>query len=207
MADSKQTYDVIVVGSGASGGWACKRLAEAGLKVALLEAGRPQSDKNFTEHKPLFDLKYRDLAKSVITKTRPIQTGFDICTEYNYEWFANDLDEPYSTPDDKPFHWLGRVRMTGGRTNVWGRVSLRFSEFDFQAASHDGHGENWPIAYKDIEPYYDLVEEYVGICGQGPSDHPELAHWLQEQGIESMSLNPDTVVETWMFLAQQQKGG
>ena len=166
MNDSKQTFDIIVVGSGASGGWACKRLAEAGLKVALLEAGRPQSDKNFSEHKPLFDLKYRDLAKAVVMKTRPIQTGFDICTEYNYEWFANDLDEPYSTPDDKPFHWLGRLRMTGGRTNVWGRVSLRFSDFDFQAASHDGQGENWPITYKDIEPYYDLVEGYVGICGQ-----------------------------------------
>jgi len=175
MADSTQTYDVIVVGSGASGGWACKRLAEAGLKVALLEAGRPQSDKNFTEHKPLFDLKYRDLAKSMITKTRPIQSGFDICTEYNYEWFANDLDEPYSTPDDKPFHWLGRVRMTGGRTNVWGRVSLRFSDFDFRAASHDGQGENWPITYKEIEPYYDLVEEYVGICGlaEGLSHLPD----------------------------------
>jgi choline dehydrogenase-like flavoprotein len=166
MADSKQTFDVIVVGSGASGGWACKRLAEAGLKVALLEAGRPQSDKNFTEHKPLFELKYRDLAKPLVTKTRPIQTGFDICTEYNYDWFANDLEEPYSTPNDQPFHWLGRVRMTGGRTNVWGRVSLRFSDFDFQAASHDGQGENWPITYKDIEPYYDLVEQYVGICGQ-----------------------------------------
>lgn len=163
---SKQSFDVIVVGSGASGGWACKRLAEAGLKVALLEAGRPQSNSNFTEHKPLFDLKYRDLASSIIKKTRPIQTGFDICTEYNYEWFCNDLDEPYSTPDDKPFHWLGRLRMTGGRTNVWGRVSLRFSDFDFQAANHDGHGENWPIRYKDIEPYYDLVEDYVGICGQ-----------------------------------------
>ena len=93
MADKKQTFDVIVVGSGASGGWACKRLAEAGLKVALLEAGAPQSFKNFTEHKPLFDLKYRDLNRSMIKKTRPIQTGFDICTEYNYEWFANDLDE------------------------------------------------------------------------------------------------------------------
>src|ERR1044071_1563710 len=78
MADKKQTFDVIVVGSGASGGWACKRLAEAGLKVALLEAGAPQSSKNFTEHKPLFDLKYRDLNRSMVRKTQPIQTGFDI---------------------------------------------------------------------------------------------------------------------------------
>ncbi len=172
---STQSYDVIVVGSGASGGWACKRLAEAGLKVALLEAGRPQSNSNFTEHKPLFELKYRDLAPEIVRKTRPIQSGFDICTEYNYEWFCNDLEEPYTTPSDKPFHWLGRVRMTGGRTNVWGRVSLRFSDFDFKAASHDGFGENWPLSYKDLEPYYDLVENYVGVCGQaeGLSELPD----------------------------------
>jgi len=159
-------FDVLVVGSGASGGWACKRLAEAGLKVALLEAGRPQSSSNFTEHKPVFDLKYHNLAPEIVRKTRPIQSEFDICTEYNYEWFCNDLEEPYTTPADKPFHWLGRLRMTGGRTNVWGRVSLRFSDFDLKAASHDGYGENWPLSYRDLEPYYDLVEEYVGICGQ-----------------------------------------
>ena len=84
---SKRTFDVLVVGSGASGGWACKRLAEAGLEVALLEAGRPQSPKNFTEHVPPFDLKYRNLVPELVRKTRPIQSKFDICSEYNYEWF------------------------------------------------------------------------------------------------------------------------
>lgn len=132
----------------------------------MLEAGRPQSPGNFTEHKPIFDLKYRNLVPEIVRKTRPIQSEFDICNEYNYEWFCNDLEEPYSTPADKPFHWLGRLRMTGGRTNVWGRVCLRFSDFDLKAASYDGHGEDWPLSYKDLEPYYDLVEEYVGICGQ-----------------------------------------
>src|SRR3989475_12433747 len=93
-------YDVIVVGSGASGGWACKRLAEAGLKVALVDAGRPQSDQNFTEHVPHFKLRYRDQAPSVIRKTRPVQKDCYACTEYNYDWFANDLEEPYTTPKD-----------------------------------------------------------------------------------------------------------
>ncbi len=163
--DAPQRYDVVVVGSGASGGWACKRLAEAGLKVALVEAGRAQSDANFTEHKPAFELKYRDRATELLAKTRPIQSHFEVCSEYNYDWFCNDLEEPYTTPDDKPFWWMGRVRMTGGRTNVWGRVSLRFSEWDFKAASRDGYGEDWPLGYQDLGAYYDLVEEYVGVTG------------------------------------------
>ena len=164
--DTTNKFDVIVVGSGASGGWACKRLAEAGLKVALLEAGRPQSFHNFTEHKPRFELKYHNLSQELIRKTRPVQSVFEVCNEYNYDWFTNDLEEPYSTPTDKPFLWIGRMRITGGRTNVWGRVSLRYSDFDFKAADHDGYGENWPLSYKDLEPYYDLVESYIGVCGQ-----------------------------------------
>jgi choline dehydrogenase-like flavoprotein len=160
----RQQYDAVVVGSGASGGWASKRLAEAGLKVALLEAGKPQSDRNFTEHKPEFELKYRNRAEELLRKTRPVQRNL-ACSEYNYNWFVNDLEEPYTTPADQPFWWMGRLRVTGGRTNVWGRVSLRFSDLDFKAFSHDGYGQDWPLGYKDLEPYYDLVERYVGVTG------------------------------------------
>jgi choline dehydrogenase-like flavoprotein len=164
-AATQRSFDVLVVGSGASGGWAAKRLAEAGLKVAILEAGRPQSDKNFTEHQPQFELKYRNMAHEIIRKTRPVQSVFDVCSEHNYDWFCNDIEEPYTTPKDQPFLWMGRVRMVGGRTNVWGRVSLRFSDWDFKAASHDGFGEDWPITYADIAPYYDIVEKYIGVTG------------------------------------------
>ena len=164
-AATQRSFDVLVVGSGASGGWAAKRLAEAGLKVAILEAGRPQSDNNFTEHQPQFKLKYRNMAHEIIRKTRPVQSVFDVCSEYNYDWFCNDIEEPYTTPKDQPFLWMGRVRMVGGRTNVWGRVSLRFSDWDFKAASHDGFGEDWPITYADIAPYYDIVEKYIGVTG------------------------------------------
>ena len=163
---SKQRFDVIVVGSGASGGWAAKRLAEAGVKVALLDCGRPQSDQNFTEHMPAFELKYRNRVPEVIRRTRPIQKDCYACTEFNYQWFSNDIDEPYATAPGTQFSWQGRVRMVGGRTNVWGRVSLRLSDLDLKAASFDGFGADWPLAYKDLEPYYDLVEEYVGVSGR-----------------------------------------
>ena len=161
----ENNFDVIVVGSGATGGWAVKRLAEAGLKVALVDCGRVQSDKNFTEHMQPYELKYRDRAPEIIKKTRPIQKDCYACMEYNYDWFANDLDEPYTTADKMPFSWQGRLRVTGGRTNVWGRQSYRLSDLDFKAASHDGYGEDWPLSYKDLAPYYDIVEDYVGITG------------------------------------------
>jgi choline dehydrogenase-like flavoprotein len=158
-----EQYDAIVVGSGATGGWAAKRLSEAGLKVALLEAGRDVSPKEFTEHMPAYKLKYRNLSPEV-ARTRPIQKQCYACMEYNYDWFVNDLENPYSTPAGKPFTWQ-RLRIVGGRTLVWGRQSYRMSDLDFKAASHDGYGENWPISYKDVEPYYDIVEQYIGISG------------------------------------------
>lgn len=156
-------YDAVVVGSGATGGWAAKRLAEAGLKVALLEAGRTVTPKEFTEHIPAYKLKYRDHSPE-IERTRPIQKQCYACMEYNYEWFVNDLENPYSTPPDKPFTWQ-RLRILGGRSLVWGRQSYRMSDADFKAASHDGYGDDWPISYADIAPYYDIVEQYVGITG------------------------------------------
>src|SRR6476646_9290176 len=159
----EQTYDVIVVGSGATGGWAAKQCAEAGLKVALLEAGRAVSPKEFTEHMPAYKLKYRDHSPEVV-RTRPVQKQCYACMEYNYEWFVNDLENPYSTPPGKPFTWQ-RLRILGGRSLVWGRQSYRLSDNDFKAASRDGYGDDWPISFADLAPYYDIVERYVGISG------------------------------------------
>jgi choline dehydrogenase-like flavoprotein len=159
-------FDVIVVGSGASGGWAAKRLSEAGIKVALLEAGKPQGNSDFREHVPAFDLQYRDKASDWIRRTRPRQRDCYACREWNYKWFVNDLEEPYTNPADKPFSWQGRTRVVGGRTNVWGRQCYRLSEQDLKGKSFDGYGEDWPITYKDLVPYYELVEDYVGISGQ-----------------------------------------
>jgi choline dehydrogenase-like flavoprotein len=160
-----RTYDAIVVGSGATGGWAAKRLSEAGLEVAMLEAGRDVSPREFTEHKSVFELKYRNMrGAGDWRKTRPVQTQCYACTEYNYDWFVDDLENPYSTPSDKPFSWQ-RLRIVGGRTLCWGRQSYRLSDLDLKAASLDGYGQDWPVSYKDLAPFYDIVEEYVGISG------------------------------------------
>ena len=164
----QQTYDAIVVGSGATGGWAAKRLCEAGLKVALVEAGRPVTAKEFTEHIPSFQLKYRNHSPEVM-RTRPIQRQCYACMEYNYEWFVNDLENPYSTPPDKPFTWQ-RLRILGGRSLVWGRQSYRLSDVDFKAASRDGYDVDWPFSYADLAPFYDIVERYVGISGAAEKD-------------------------------------
>jgi choline dehydrogenase-like flavoprotein len=168
-------FDVLVIGSGASGGWVAKQLTEAGVQVALLEAGRPHTAKDFREHGRPFDLKYRDRAPDLIRRTRPKQKDCYACTEHNYDWFVNDLEEPYTTPADKPFSWQGRTRIVGGRTNVWGRQSYRLSDLDFKAASFDGYGEDWPLSYADLAAYYDRVEEYVGITGmaEGVDELPD----------------------------------
>lgn len=162
---TQESYDVLVVGSGASGGWAAKRLSEAGVKVALVDAGKPLRVTDLREHDAALALPYRGLSSEIVRRTRPIQKDCYACTERNYEWFANDLEEPYTSAEGKPFSWQGRMRVTGGRTVVWGRQSYRMGDLDLKAASHDGFGVDWPLAYKDLEPYYDIVEDYVGISG------------------------------------------
>lgn len=159
-------FDAIVIGSGATGGWVAKRLTAAGARVALLEAGRPASDADYREHVPASALKYRGMTKAPLAVSRPEQSQSYACDEWNAGFYADDRQEPYTTPPGQPFPWVGRIRMVGGRTNVWGRQSYRFSDLDFKAASRDGVGVDWPIGYADLAPYYDIVESYIGVSGQ-----------------------------------------
>jgi choline dehydrogenase-like flavoprotein len=162
----RNVYDAIVVGSGATGGWAAKVLTERGMTVLVLEAGRKlDPTKDFREHTWPYELKHRGLAPgSRYAPRQPIQSKCYAANEYGHHLFVDDLDNPYTTPDDKPFWWI-RGRQVGGRSITWGRQSYRLSDFDFKAAERDGFGDPWPISYKDLEPYYDQVEEFVGISG------------------------------------------
>jgi len=163
---TRKVYDAIVVGSGATGGWAAKVLTERGLSVLVLEAGRQLDEqKDFREHTFPYELKYRGLVGGAKYAPRqPIQSRCYAANEYGHHLFVDDIDNPYTTPDDKPFWWI-RGRHVGGRSITWGRQSYRMSDYDFKAASRDGYGEDWPISYAELEPYYNQVEDFVGISG------------------------------------------
>jgi len=159
-------YDAVIVGSGATGGWAAKELTQKGLKVAVLEAGRKLDPlKDYTEHTWPYELKYRGFGdQRDMMRTQPIQSKCYACNEYGRQYFVNDQENPYTTPPDKPFYWI-RARQVGGRSIPWGRQTYRLSNYDFKAKTHDGYGDDWPISYEDLAPYYDKVEEFIGISG------------------------------------------
>ena len=159
-----ERFDAIVVGSGATGGWAAKELTEAGLRVCLLEAGPKVTEADFTEHVESYDLKHR-FAHPTQSPRQPIQSLCYACRESNKGWFVDDVDNPYAFDEKRPFHWI-RMRVLGGRSLSWGRQSYRLSDLDFKAASHDGYGEDWPVSLAEIEPYYEKVERFVGISGR-----------------------------------------
>jgi choline dehydrogenase-like flavoprotein len=161
------TYDAIVVGSGITGGWAAKELTEKGLRTLVLEAGRPISpDEDYVDHVPVWEMPFRGLRdRNKQLADQPIQGTCYACDEWSAKFFVSDKEHPYTTDPDKPFRWI-RGRQVGGRSIVWGRQSYRWSDLDFEANGREGIAVDWPIRYKDIAPWYDYVEDFVGISGQ-----------------------------------------
>src|SRR6266568_8937877 len=162
-----KTYDAIVVGSGITGGWAAKELTEKGLETLVLEAGRPiEPNKDYVEHVPIWQKKFRDLGdRNRFNREQPVQQKCGALDELNSKFFVNDKQNPYTTDEAKPFMWI-RGRQVGGRSIIWGRQSYRWSDLDFEANLREGIAVDWPIRYQDIAPWYDYVEDFIGVTGQ-----------------------------------------
>jgi choline dehydrogenase-like flavoprotein len=156
IKDQSKVFDVIIVGSGAGGGMAAYQLTKAGAKVCLLEAGGfydPADPKYITQLKFPYESPRRGAGTS---------RAFG---DFDAAWGGWEIEgEPYTRKNGTEFDWF-RSRMLGGRTNHWGRISLRFGPKDFKRKSIDGLGEDWPISYDDVAPYYDQVDKLIGVFG------------------------------------------
>jgi choline dehydrogenase-like flavoprotein len=150
-------YDAIIVGSGAGGGMAAKVLTDAGLSVAILEAGGDY-DPAKDEYRTQLRWPWESPRRGGGTSRRPFG-------DFDAAWGGWELEgEPYTRGAGTKFDWF-RSRMVGGRTNHWGRISLRFGPKDFKRRDQDGLSDNWPIGYDDVKPYYDRVDKLIGVFG------------------------------------------
>jgi len=165
---SENTYDAIVIGSGISGGWAAKELTEKGLKTIMLERGRNiEHIKDYVNaNKDPWEFPHRGGRTQEMIKDYPVLKRDYPLNETNLDYWASDKDSPYT--EVKRFDWF-RGYHVGGRSLMWGRQSYRWADIDFEANLKDGIGTDWPIRYKDLEPWYSYVEKFAGISGN--KDH------------------------------------
>lgn len=160
----QHTYDAIVIGSGISGGWAAKELAEKGLKTLVLERGKDvKHPVDYpTTNMPPWQFEHRGQIPLEIQKANPIVSKCYAFREDAAHFFVKDDEHPYT--QEKPFDWI-RGYQVGGKSLLWARQTQRWSDFDFEGPARDGFAVDWPIRYKDIAPWYSYVEKFVGISG------------------------------------------
>jgi choline dehydrogenase-like flavoprotein len=179
-----QQFDAIVVGSGISGGWAAKELCEKGLRTLVLERGR--NVEHIKDYPTAFLAPWQfphHLQKSLEDQAvNPVQSATNVYDEGSKHFFVNDQEHPYI--QETPFNWI-RGYQVGGRSLTWGRQCYRLSDLDFEANAREGIAADWPIRYKDIAPWYDYVENFVGISGQAEG----LPHLPDSQFLPPMEMN------------------
>jgi choline dehydrogenase-like flavoprotein len=164
MPSTNNTFDVIVIGSGLSGGWAAKEFTEKGLKTLVLERGREVThlkDYPTTNMMP-WEFPHRNEVPQDIKAANPVISKCYAFKEDAMHFFVKDNEHPYV--QEKPFDWI-RGYQTGGKSLMWARQTQRWSEFDFEGPARDGYAVDWPIRYKDIAPWYSYVEKFAGISG------------------------------------------
>lgn len=183
-AQKENTYDAIVVGTGISGGWAAKELTEKGLKTLVLERGR--AVKHVTDYptmtKDPWQLPHANALPAEEMKFYPVQSRTNWVNQANKHWWVKDNENPYT--EVKPFDWI-RGYHEGGRSLMWGKQTYRLSDLDFEANAKDGVGVDWPVRYRDMSPWYDYVESYIGVSGRSEG----LAHLPDGKFLPPMELN------------------
>lgn len=167
VKDTDEIYDAIIVGSGLSGGWAAKEFCERGLKTLMIERGRVVEHRKdyIGEGVPPWDMPMRGKVDNILLEQRyHIQKQCYAFNDATKHFFGNDRDLPYTTKEGTTFSWI-RANQLGGKSLLWHRQSFRLSDHDFAANSLDGHGNDWPVRYADIEKWYSHVERHAGISG------------------------------------------
>ena len=176
-------FEAIVIGSGATGGVAAMTLAEAGVRVLVVEAGPDLSATEALGGEPANSLRR---AEGLLSGRHRLQAQHPGYWKQNPALYADERVFPYQTPEDQPFLWT-QGRQVGGRSLTWGGITLRLSDYEFKAADHDGHGQNWPINHNDLDPHYTALEKLLKVRG----DRDGLSHLPDGQLEPALPLMPE----------------
>jgi len=176
-------YDVLIIGSGASGGMAAYTLAQKGVKCLMLDAGPPVDFTRDRAMKAVYELPYRGFGKP-----GRLSHVFQ-ANEFNANQWADETQNPYTHDPKEPYNWV-RVRLIGGKSLFWARMSFRLSDYEFKAKDHDGFGDNWPLSYSDLAPYYDKVEPIFRVSGrkEGLAQLPD-GNFVEDKSPDSETMN------------------